>query len=146
MEQKIRDFINSRHIAVVGVSRSNMKFGSAAFRTLKNKGYQVYPVHPNLPTFSGARCYNEIKELPGEVDALFVSVKPEQAVKVVTEAAARNIKRIWFQRGGDFSDAAQKAEALGIECVTGKCLLMYAEPVKGIHAVHRFFVKLLGKL
>ncbi len=146
MEQKIQDFINSRNIAVVGVSRSNMKFGSAAFRTLKNNGYQVYPVHPTLPTFSGARCYNEIKELPGEVDALFVSVKPEQAEKVVTEAAARNIKRIWFQRGADFSKAAEIAENMGIETVTGKCILMYAQPVSGIHAVHRFLVKLFGRL
>ncbi len=46
MEQSIQDFINCKRIAVVGCSSKGRKFGNSAYKELKQRGYQVLPVHP----------------------------------------------------------------------------------------------------
>lgn len=146
MEQAISDFVAARQVAVVGVSRNKRKFGNAIYKTLQSRGYQVYPVHHELEQFEGARCYRRLAELPDEVDSVVVCTQPQHALDIATEAKENGIRRLWFQQGADFSEAVTSARESGLDTVSGKCILMYATPVTGIHAVHRFFAKLFGKL
>jgi len=134
-----------RSIAVVGVSRKNMKFGASAFRELKKHGYEVYPVHPSMDSIDGVKCYSSVANLPLTPDCVLVTVKPAAAGEVVEQAVAKGIRRIWFQQGADFSEAADKARHAGLDVVSGRCILMYTEPVSGVHKFHRFFSKLFGK-
>lgn len=144
MDDAISGFVQAKHMAVVGVS--DRKFGGAIYKSLKKKGYVVYPVHPTRESFDGDACFSGLGSLPAEVAAAVVAVSPETAMSVVDEASSSGIRRLWFQQGKDFSEAAAKAEGLGLSTVTGKCILMYAEPVTGIHAFHRFLVRLFGRL
>ena len=141
MDQKVSQFISSKAIAVVGVSSSRMKFGTSVYRTLKKNGYRVFGVNPSLGSFDGDTCYASLSELPEPVEAVFVSVKPDKLDNLVNE-----VKRLWFQQGADYTKLAAQASEAGLDAVTGKCLLLYAEPVKGIHRIHRFFSELFGKL
>ena len=134
-----------RSIAVVGVSTKTTKFGVAAFRELKKHGYEVYPVHPSMDRLDDVKCYRSVADLPLTPDCVFVSVKPSAAGEVVEQAVAKGVRRIWFQHGADFSEAADEARQAGLDVVSGRCILMYAEPVSGIHRFHRFFSKLFGK-
>jgi predicted CoA-binding protein len=146
MRPEIQNFINSKQIAVIGVAPSGKKFGNAAYKELKKRGYTVYPVHPTAETIQGDKAFDNLQSLPDDVESVFIAIKPDKTDKVVDDAIAKGIKRIWFQQGADFVQPAAKAEAAGIKTVTGKCILMYAEPVGGFHAFHRFLWKLLGKL
>ncbi len=146
MDQKISQFVSSEGIAVVGVSSSRMKFGTWAYRHLKNSGYRVFGINPSLGSCDGDTCYASLSELPEPVEAVFVSVKPDKLDNLVSEAVRNGVKRLWFQEGADYSKLAAQASEAGLDVVTDKCLLLYAEPVKGIHRVHRFFAKLFGKL
>jgi len=146
MLPEIQYFINTKHIAIVGAGSSGKKFGNYVYKELKKKGYTVYPVHPTAETIEGDKVYNNLQSLPDDVDAAFIAIKPEKAETVIDNAIAKGIKHLWFQQGADFSRPAAKAEAAGIKTVTDKCILMYAEPVGGIHAFHRFIWKLFGKL
>ncbi|MEW6412888.1 MAG: CoA-binding protein [Candidatus Zixiibacteriota bacterium] len=145
MDDNIRSFLNARGIAVVGVSSSRIKFGTSVFRTLKKNKYSVYPVNPNLRTFDGDRCFGSLTDLRGKVDAAVVVVKPEKALDVVEQAEKAGVLKLWFQQGADFSLAASRAQRSGISVVRDKCILMYAEPVTGIHRFHRFLAKLFKK-
>jgi len=139
VDENVADFIRSRELAVVGVSKR--KFGGSIYRTLKARGFRVYPVHPALTTYDGDPCFRTLRDIPQGVEAAVVAVSPFHADEVVHDAHAAGIKRLWFQQGADFRDVALTAEAYGIATVTGKCILMYAGEVTGIHAVHRFFAK-----
>ena len=141
MNQNMAEFIEAERIAVVGVS--DRKFGGSIYRILKKRGFKVYPVHPLREAFDGDRCVRSLTKLPDGVDAAVVAVSPDHAEPVVNEAHEAGIKRLWFQRGPDFREVALMAEAYGIKTVTGKCILLYAGEVTGIHAVHRFFAKVL---
>ena len=145
MQQDIENFINSEHIAVVGVSRNKNKFGSAAYRDLKKRGYEVYPVNPSMDQFQGDKCYPSLAELPEHVDTAVIVVTPDKAIPVVESAANSPVHKLWFQQGADFTEAADIARQAGLEVITGKCILMYAPPVTGIHAFHRWIWKLIGK-
>jgi len=143
-KQPRSEFLNGvKSIAVAGVSL-NKKFGSIAFRELKQRGYDVYPIHPSLDEFDGERCYHSPGELPIAPDCLLVSVAPDKVAGLITQAAASGIKRVWFQQAGDFAAVAQNAREAGLEVMTGRCILMYAEPVQGFHRFHRAIVKLFG--
>ncbi|MFQ6082089.1 MAG: CoA-binding protein [Candidatus Aminicenantia bacterium] len=146
MKEEIQNFIESKNIAVVGASPSRKKFGNTAYRALKSRGYNVFPVHFGAKSVEGDTCFQDLMSLPAEVEAALIVISPEKANRVIGDAVRAGIKKIWFQQGADFTEAAEKAKSSGMEVVTGKCILLYAPPVKGFHAAHRFFVRLFGKL
>jgi predicted CoA-binding protein len=144
MDQRIVDFVQARHIAVVGASPR--KFGGAICTTLKKRGYTVYPVHPARNTFKGERCFSSLATVPPDVEAAVIAVSPAHALDVVADAHRAGITKLWFQQGANFAEPIKKAEAEGIQTISGKCILMYAEPVTGLHAIHRCIAKVFKKL
>lgn len=134
-----------RSIAVVGVSGNKNKFGSAAFLELKKRGYDVYPVHSSLDTFDNTKCYRSLGDLPLVPDCVLVTVKPDAAPEVVRQAAAKRVRKVWFQQGANFTAAIAAAEKADLEIVSRRCILMYAEPVTGFHGFHRFLNRLFGR-
>ena len=146
MDPAIQDFVNGKRIAVVGVSRSQGKFGNRAFAELAGRGYQVFAVHPTAREIAGAPCYPNLTALRGQVDGALVVVPPEQAVHVLREAAAIGLKNVWLQQGAESPEALALARELGLYLVAKKCVLMYAPPVRSFHGWHRAFVRLIGQL
>jgi predicted CoA-binding protein len=145
MNEAIKTFIESKDIAIMGASARKKKFGNAIYKELKNRGYNVYPVHLTADIIESDKAYRTIDELPEEVSAACVCMKPENAAGVTDKLINSRINKIWFQQGADFSEQVNQLEAAGKTVITGKCLLLYAPPVGGIHAVHRFLAKLFGK-
>ncbi|MEN4012402.1 MAG: CoA-binding protein [Chloroflexota bacterium] len=145
MDQTIADFLNARRLAVVGVSRSEQKFGTAIYKELKARGFEVYGVNPSLDTIAGDPCYHSVGELAGKVDGVVICVQPAKAAATLREAAAIGIRRIWLQQGSQSIESKNAAREAGVTPVEGKCILMYAGEVKSVHAFHRFFAKLLGQ-
>ena len=146
MNQAIQDFVANKRVAVVGVSRYPKKFGCSIYTELKGRGYQVYGVNPAMEEIQGDKCYPDLTALKGQEDGAVVCIKPKSVEPVLREAAVIGLKNIWLQWGADTPENVKLGKDLGLNLVSGKCILMYAEPVRSFHAFHRFFVKLFGKL
>jgi hypothetical protein len=142
----VADFVGQRKLAVVGVSRQGKKFGNFAFRELRSKGYELFPVHPQAETIEGERCYPSLRALPEPVDALLIVVPPAQTEQVVRDAATAGIRRVWMQQGAESPAAIQFCQENGIREVHGECILMFSEPLAWWHRAHRWAWRLLGKL
>lgn len=142
----VAEFVSQRKLAVVGVSRKRMKFGNLAFKELKAKGYQLFPINPNAETIEGARCYPSLSALPEPVDGVVVIVPPAQTEQVVRDAAAAGIRRVWMQQGAASPAAIRFCAENGISAVHGECILMFAEPAAFYHRLHRWVWGLVGKL
>src|SRR5690349_17563262 len=136
-DRTIEQFLAQPAVAVVGVSRSGHKFGNLACRTLREKGYRVYQMHPTANAIDGATCYARFADLPEKVNAVLIVVPPEHAVDVIRDAAAAGVRYVWLQQGAESFEARYVCEQLGLDVVSGECILMFAKP-KGIHRAHRF--------
>ena len=145
MNQAIEEFIAGKHIALVGATQNPKKFGNALLIELKARGYKVEPIHPTAIEIAGQPCYPSLAALPGKVDGVLICVKPAQVEDVLRQAANAGIKRVWLVQGAESAAALRLGKELGLTVVSGKCILMYAPPVKSIHSFHRFFVKLTGQ-
>ncbi|UCH10584.1 MAG: CoA-binding protein [Fidelibacterota bacterium] len=142
----VNDFLAQRNLAVVGVSRSGKKFGNMAYRELKEKGYRLFPIHPEADELEGDTCYPNFDTLPEEVGGVLVVVPPQHTEQVVHDAAAANIKHVWLQQGAESEEAVRFCQENGISVTHGECILMFAQPMKFLHKPHRWVWKLLGKL
>jgi predicted CoA-binding protein len=142
----VEEFLKQKNIAVVGVSRKKTKFGNAIYKELKQKGYQVYPINPNMDAFEENACYPDLLSLPEKVDAVVINVPPVQTEKVVREAKEVGINKVWLQQGSQSEDAVKFCEENGIDCVSNECILMFTQPSAFIHRAHKWVWGVLGKL
>jgi predicted CoA-binding protein len=140
----IDEFITSKKIAIAGVSRNPKKFGHLLYCTLKDKGYEVYPVNPNADSIDGCLCYQKIADLPDDVKNLLVTTARKDTDIVVKEAIDKGFKNIWLQSGCETSDSIRIANENHVNLVFGCCILMYAQPT-GFHKFHQVLSRWFGK-
>jgi predicted CoA-binding protein len=145
MKKEIEDFVQSKRFALMGASRTGKKFGNAIADELTLKGYEVFLVHPEAKEISGRTCYPNLAALKGQVDAVIICLPPAKAKQAVMDAADAGMKKIWLQQGSQSPEVLAKAKELGLSPVSGKCIMMYAEPVNSLHKWHRAFNKLFGQ-
>ena len=143
--EAIETFLAQPALAIVGVSRSGRKFGNAACRALREKGYRVYPIHPSAARIDGVTCYGRFTDLPEPVGGVLIVVPPRDAIDVIHEAADAGIRRVWLQQGAESLEALDECERLGIDVVSGECILMFAHPT-GIHKAHRILRRMFVSL
>lgn len=146
MDQSVQCFIDKKKLAIVGASRNGKKFGNSAAKELTERGYEVFLVHPEAETIDNQRCYPNLTALASEVDGVFVSVPAEQAKSVFKEASEVGLQDVWLQQMAETPELIEYGEELDLNLVYGKCILMYAEPVRGFHNFHRMVWKFIGKL
>lgn len=146
MNASIQDFVNGKSIALAGASRSGKKFGNAACKELKTRGYEVFLIHPEAKEIEGEPCYPNLAALPNKVDGLLVVLPANQAVPVLRDAADMGLRNVWLQQGAESQELLALGQDLGLNLVSGKCILMYAPPVRGFHGFHRFVNKITGQL
>lgn len=141
----IKEFLDQKNIAVAGVSRTKHKFGNTIFKELEKKGYNLYPVNPNLEEFEGKKCFKNIESLPAEVTGIVINTKPAVTGMLIKEAEAKGIQNIWLQQGSADKTVKTSIENSKSNIISGQCILMFNEPVKGVHGFHRWLKKSFGK-
>ncbi len=145
MKKEIEEFVQSKRIALMGASRTGKKFGNAIADELKLKGYEVFLVHPEAKEISGKTCYPNLAALKDQVDAVVICLPPAKAKQAVKEVADAGIKKVWLQQGSQSPEVLAEAKELGLSPISGKCIMMYVEPVNSLHKWHRAFTKLFGQ-
>jgi predicted CoA-binding protein len=142
----VQGFVAEKTLAVAGLSRNAQSFSARTHEELKKKGYRLFPVNPNAESIGGEKCYPSVAALPEKVGGVLLFTPPSQTEKVVREAAAAGIRRIWIQQGAQSDAAVEFCRQKGLEAVSGQCILMFAEPVASFHGVHKWFKGLFGRL
>jgi predicted CoA-binding protein len=136
-------FLANRRVAVTGVSRAPKGHGSnAVYQRLRQRGYEVFAVNPNADRVEGDRCYQDLKSIPGGVQAVVIGTRPELAEDTMRECAELGIEHVWMHRGpgaGSVSDAATRyGREHGITVIDGGCPLMFGPTADVGHKIMRF--------
>lgn len=135
----IDDFVSKKTVAVLGMSRSATSFGAMAAKELSAKGYRLFFVNPNATEIAGQPCYPDVASLPEKVDAALVLTPPSATERAVRDAAAAGITHLWLQQGAESPEAIAFCRESQLPAVSGHCILMFTQPVGGLHGLHRFF-------
>jgi acyl-CoA synthetase (NDP forming) len=90
-----------KSIAVVGVSQNVFKVGSLWLKAIRDAGFSghIYPIHPRGGEFLGLKVYPSIRDVPGVVDYVIVSI-PREAVPELLDDCANKVKVVHFFTAG----------------------------------------------
>jgi predicted CoA-binding protein len=151
IKEAASEFLALKRIAVTGVSRNPQGHGSnVVYQRLRDRGYQVFAVNPNADEVEGDICYQDLKSIPGGVDAVVIGTRPEIAEDTVRECVELGIKHVWMHRAfgeGSVSDAAAKyGREWGISVIDGGCPCMFEPTADTGHKAMRFVFTLTGKV
>jgi len=121
----IRAFLAGSTFAVAGASRDRSKYGNKVLRCYRQHGLTAYAVNPHETEIEGAPCFPDIAALPEPLDGLSIVTPPHVTERLVEEAAAAGIRRVWMQPGAESTRAVERARELGIDVIAnGPCLLV----------------------
>jgi predicted CoA-binding protein len=146
MKNEKRDFWSSKSYAVVGVSDKKGRFGNTVFKELQKRGYRVFPVNQRLNLFEDQMCYNSLSEISDPLDGAIIITRSEGAKKAIRECINLGIKKVWLYPGSKCGEAINLAKENDIALIYKVCPLLFLEPVKFPHSLHRLIVKIFGKL
>jgi uncharacterized protein len=136
-------FLANKRVAITGVSRTPKDHGSnTVYKRLRQRGYEVFAVNPNADEVEGDPCYQDLKSIPGGVQAVVIGTRPEIAEETMRECDELGITQVWMHRGpgaGSVSDAAtQYGRQHGITVIDGGCPCMFPPTADFGHQVMRF--------
>jgi uncharacterized protein len=151
IEEAASAFLSSKRVAVTGVSRTPKNHGSnVVYRRLRERGYEVFAVNPNADEVEGDPCYQDLRSIPGGVDAVVIGTRAEIADDTMRECAELRIGHVWMHRGpgaGSVSETATEyGRQHGIAVIDGGCPCMF-EPTADVgHKAMRFVFTLTGRV
>lgn len=129
-----RLLLETRTIAVVGLSANWHRPSYFAAKYMLEHGYTVIPVNPAYPEVLGQKCYPSLRDIPVPVDMVDVFRKPDDVPPLVDDAIAIGAKALWLQLGVVNPEAARKAEAAGLKVVMDRCVkIEYARLFGGLN-------------
>ncbi len=135
----IDEFLSHRKLALVRPSPSTAVMGGQIDQELKPKGYEISVVYLDR-SVPAAR----LADVKNDVEGAIIAVPKNQCADAVREAVEAGMPRLWLQAGSQTDEAIALCEKEAVPTVSGKCVLMYAEPVKSVHAFHRWVAKVFG--
>jgi len=137
----VDEFLSHKKLALVRLAAQSPVMGVSMKDELSPKGYDVSIVY-----LSARETDPTLEDVKGKVEGAIIAVPKTRCAAAVSEAIEAGSPRLWIQAGCDSDEALALAEEKGIPVVHGACVLMYAEPVKSVHAFHRWLWKTLGLL
>jgi uncharacterized protein len=124
MEDLVREFLEQKRYAVVGASDNPQKYGNQIVKTLKQNGYEVYPVNPKLRTLEGDKCYAGLKDIPVKVDVVDFVVPPAATEEILKQCRELGLQRIWLQPGSESDNALAYCRDNNLKVVHGVCVML----------------------
>ena len=146
MKNERKDFWSDKNYAVVGVSDKKGRFGNTVFKELQKRSYKVFPVNQRLNLFEDQMCYNSLSEISDPLDGAIIITGPDGAKKAIRECLNLGIKKVWLYPSSKCEEAINLAKENEIALIYKACPLLYLGPVKFPHSLHRWIVKVFGKL
>ena len=110
---------------------------------LTKRGKKVYVVDMSGEPDKGT--LQNVSELPSGVDRAVIGVTKTNPADVIESLRKNGIEKFWIHWGTETPEVKKMSGDLQIQCITGKCPMMYLGHGINIHTMHRSIAKLMGK-
>lgn len=147
-DELAQEFLAQKRIAVAGVSRNQNETANGIYRTLRDKGYEVFAVNPNMETVEDGPCFPNMQAIPGGVDGAILVTKPEHSTQVVQDCVAAGVPRVWmhnntFMPSSVSDEGTAVCQQNGITVISGGCPMMFFDP---FHKCMKWVLDKMGRL
>lgn len=115
--------LSAKIIAVIGLSDKPARDSYKVAFYLKQNGYKIAPINPNVPEILDERSYSRLEDVPFSVDIVDIFRRPEFALEIVESAIKIGAKVVWMQEGIVHNVAARKAIENGLKVIMNKCIM-----------------------
>jgi uncharacterized protein len=112
----------ARTIAVVGLSKNNLRASYFVGYYLRRHGYRIIPVNPREPEILGEKSFATLADIPVPVDIVNVFRAPDAVPALAKEAVAIGAGNLWCQFTVISEEGAHIAEAGGLSVVMDRCI------------------------
>jgi uncharacterized protein len=113
---------SAKTIAIVGLSKNELRASFFVGYYLKRHGYHVIPVNPRETEILGETCYASLLDVPVPVDVVNVFRAPDALPAIARDAVAIHAKALWCQFGVINEEGAHIAETGGTTVIMDRCL------------------------
>ena len=115
----------TRRVAVVGVSDNPVRASFFVARYLSLRGIEIVPVNPKLAgqRLFGGTVVAALSQIDGPVDMVDIFRRSDAVPDIVEDALAHleGLRTVWMQIGVTHAQAAEKAQARGLDVVQDRC-------------------------
>ena len=112
----------SQTIAIVGLSKNDLRASYFVGYYLKRHGYRIIPVNPRETKILDETSYPSLSEVPEAVDIVNVFRAPEALPGIARESVAIGASALWCQFGVINEEAARIATDGGLTVIMDRCL------------------------
>jgi uncharacterized protein len=112
----------AKSIAIVGLSKNELRASNFVGYYLKRHGYRVIPVNPRETEILGETSYPSLLEVPVPVDIVDVFRAPDALPAIARDAVAIGVGALWCQFGVINAEGARIAEEGGVTVIMDRCL------------------------
>jgi uncharacterized protein len=112
----------AKTIAIVGLSKNELRASYFVGFYLRRHGYRVIPVNPREPEIFGEKSYKSLKDVPVPVDIVNVFRAPDALPDIATEAVGVGAKSLWCQFTVINEEGGRIAESGGLSVVMDRCI------------------------
>jgi uncharacterized protein len=112
----------AKTIAIVGLSKNQMRSSYFVGFYLRRHGYRVIPVNPRESEVFGEPSYKALTDVPGHVDVVNVFRAPDAVPGIAEEAVAIGASTLWCQFTVVSEEGGRIAERGGLSVVMDRCL------------------------
>ena len=117
-----RILLNSKTVAIVGLSSNTMRASHFVGFYLQRHGYRVIPVNPRESAVLGERSFATLRDVPVPIDVVNVFRAPAALPEIATEAVAIGARSLWCQFNVINEEGARIAERGGLSVVMDRCI------------------------
>jgi uncharacterized protein len=112
----------SRTVAIVGLSRNELRASNFVGYYLRRHGYDVIPVNPYETAVFGEQSRPSLTDIDVPIDIVDVFRAPDALPDIAREAVAVGAGTLWCQFGVINEEGAQIAEEGGVTVIMDRCL------------------------
>ncbi len=114
---------SAKTIAVVGLSDKPWRPSFGVSEYMREQGYTIIPVNPNVEEALGKAAYTRLEDIPEKIDIVNIFRRSQFVAPIVDTAIRLGVRCIWMQEGVRDEEAAARARKAGIGVVMDRCIL-----------------------
>jgi predicted CoA-binding protein len=112
----------AKTVAIVGLSKTELRASYFVGFYLLRHGYRVIPVNPRESEILGEQSFKSLADVPVPVDIVNVFRAPQAVPGIAAEAVSIGAKNLWCQFTVISEEGARIAEAGGLSVVMDRCI------------------------